>query len=300
MGIRVLKEADGIALEGFLRRHAESSMFLLSNLRRAGVDFTDRRFAGAYYASFSENGMNGVIAHYWNGNLVVQAPNKTALEALCAAIRNEHTRPVAGVLGPDTQARRLLTEFGLDGEAFVTNRCEGLYALHLTTLATPPHPDAGTFEIKAASAIDRSLLFQWLKAYDIEALGSSDDADLDARMADRVLWLTDKTADCWALVADGQPVCLCGFNARLPDMVQIGPVWTPPEHRGRHYARHLLARVLETARADGVAKAILFTDNPAAITTYEAIGFRRFGDYRLAMLQRPVDSRTNQGQAAPS
>jgi uncharacterized protein len=77
------------------------------------------------------------------------------------------------------------------------------------------------------------------------------------------------------------------FNARLPDVVQVGGVYTPPEHRRRGAARAVVAGMLRGARdEEGVGRAILFTgdDNVAAQTAYRAIGFTAVGEYGLVLL----------------
>ena len=75
------------------------------------------------------------------------------------------------------------------------------------------------------------------------------------------------------------------FNARLPDVVQLGGIFTRPEDRGRGYARRLVAGMLQHARADGAPRAVLFTgqDNLAAQRAYEAIGFEPIGLYGLVL-----------------
>jgi hypothetical protein len=45
---------------------------------------------------------------------------------------------------------------------------------------------------------------------------------------------------------------------------------------------------LNELKKQGAAKALLFTDNPAAIKAYEAIGFMMIRHYRLALLKRAV------------
>ena len=62
------------------------------------------------------------------------------------------------------------------------------------------------------------------------------------------------------------------FNARLPDIAQVGGVWTPPHARGRGYARCVVAGSLLHARTQGVSRALLFTmeSNVAAMRAYEA------------------------------
>jgi predicted GNAT family acetyltransferase len=45
-----------------------------------------------------------------------------------------------------------------------------------------------------------------------------------------------------------------------------------------------VAASLVAARNRGASRAILFTNNPSAVRTYEAVGFRRVGDYALVLL----------------
>ena len=86
----------------------------------------------------------------------------------------------------------------------------------------------------------------------------------------------------------GIPVSCCSFNARLPDMVQIGGVFTPSQHRQRGYARAVVAGALLEARRQGVAAAILFTGsgNEAAQRAYLGIGFEAVGDYAITLFAR--------------
>jgi uncharacterized protein len=88
------------------------------------------------------------------------------------------------------------------------------------------------------------------------------------------------------LVDGTTPVAYSGSNAMLPDVVQIGGVWTPPERRGRGYARCVVAGSLVAARKQGVARAVLFADpaNAAARAAYLSIGFVIVGDYGLVLL----------------
>ncbi len=74
--------------------------------------------------------------------------------------------------------------------------------------------------------------------------------------------------------------------AALPDMVQIGGVWTPPPLRGLGYGRCVVAGALLAARRAGVTRAVLFTDddNHGARRAYAAIGFDLVGDYGLVLL----------------
>ena len=81
----------------------------------------------------------------------------------------------------------------------------------------------------------------------------------------------------------GQPVGMSGFNARLPDIVQIGAVFTPKPLRGQGYARRAVALQLDRARSGGVTRAVLFAASSAAAAAYRAIGFQRAGSYALVL-----------------
>ena len=76
---------------------------------------------------------------------------------------------------------------------------------------------------------------------------------------------------------------MTGFNAVLPEHVQVGGVYTPPEGRNRGYARRAVAIHLAEARASGVRHAVLFAASAAAARAYEAIGFQRDGSFALAL-----------------
>ena len=89
------------------------------------------------------------------------------------------------------------------------------------------------------------------------------------------------------LEVDGKPVSSTSFNAVIAEAVQVGGVYTPPQWRGRGYARTAVAASLLAVRAKGSQKAILFTgdDNIAAIKTYRALGFRLVDDFRLTLFK---------------
>lgn len=59
----------------------------------------------------------------------------------------------------------------------------------------------------------------------------------------------------------GQAACMTGFNAQLPDIVQVGGACTSPESRGRGLAKRAVALHLAGARDRGVGKATLFSAN---------------------------------------
>lgn len=281
--IRLLVQSDEPRVSSFLAVHADTSMFLRSNIFRSGLEYRDAAYHGQYFGACGPDGeILGVIAHFWNGNIMLQAPDRYIRSALVACLAAEIERPICGILGAPEQAEAVIEAFGLRREAFALHADDDLYALALSDLVASANPGL----LVPALELDQDVLFSWLKAYNIEALGADDDEDLDTRLR-REVDRGKASADRWVLVVDGYPVALSGFNARLPDVVQVGPVWTPPQFRNRGYARRVVAATLERARAEGVSRSILFTNNPSAAKAYEAIGFRKSGQYRLALLSKP-------------
>ena len=76
---------------------------------------------------------------------------------------------------------------------------------------------------------------------------------------------------------DGGPVSLAGYGGTTPSGSRIGPVYTPPEHRGRGYGSAVTAAVTRDRLAAGRRFCFLYTDlsNPTSNKIYEAIGYRR-------------------------
>jgi len=137
----------------------------------------------------------------------------------------------------------------------------------------PPRPD------------ERTTLHEWGFAYDRETLGAPDTAESRRRAADFMDMRID-AANAWVAVdREGALLSFSSFNATLPDIVQLGGLYTPPELRGRGYAKASVARSLLVARERGATRAVLFTSNPSAARTYEALGFERMGDYALVLFE---------------
>lgn len=286
MNIRLLKSQDAKVLEEYLAPHKAECMFICSNLKAAGIDYKGIDFEGEYFGYFNTNDqLQGVIVHYWNGNVMMHTRDHDVLENLILHLKKNISRPIAGILGPNIQAEHVIKKLGLSGRKFGINSNEGLYEINLEALNELHMLE--NMKVVSAQDVPKSILIEWMKSYDIEALGVPDSSDIDAKIEED-LNRRLKHNDSWVLLLDETPIALSAFNARLTDMVQVGPVWTPPEHRNKGYARLLLAYTLYQEKLKGTKQAILFTDNPAAIKAYLAIGFKKIGNYRLALLEKPI------------
>lgn len=280
-----LKPEDQDDLEYFLNHYPETSMFMRSNLRAAGLTYSGKNFEGEYIG-YKTDTLEGVIVHYWNGNVMMQAPDKNVLQALCEQFIKQCTRPVAGVLGDDHQAQFVIHTLDLNNEYFAVNYSEKLYQLKISNMSIPVIPADAT--LLEARKCDESVLYSWFEGYYIEALGADPKNKNFPEQIHQAVTETKEGQNRWILTVNREPVSLCGFNSELPDMVQLGPVWTPPEFRNKGYARQIVALCLQQAMALGVNTALLFTNNPPACRAYEAIGFKHIGAYRLAICKSPI------------
>lgn len=294
MNIRLLTAQDTKKLEEYLAPHKTECMFICSNMSTAGIEYTGADYQGEYFGYFNHTNipieqLQGIIVHYWNGNIMMHTSHHAILERLTGYLKNNIKRPVAGVLGPNMQAESVIQILALPSDCFSINSNEGLYEINLATL--DKHTMPSHFDVIPAKDIPKDVLIKWMKNYEIEALSAPDNDDLEKKVEENWSRRLQKN-DGWILLSKGTPVSLSAFNARLEDMVQIGPVWTPQEHRNQGFARLLLAHTLHQEQQKGIKKAILFTNNPAAIKAYLAIGFQKIGDYRLALLDQPICKKT--------
>jgi uncharacterized protein len=284
---RILREQDRPELEAFLLKHSDGSMILRGNLHVAGVVDEGKRFQGPYAGAFDDAGeLRAVAAHYRIGNVLAAADTEPALDVAVRATVAASQRPVKGIIGLRALVWRIRGLLGMDAAPVQTDKDEGLYALDLARLQLPALLSEPEVELRAVTPADRDLLVAWFRAYDIEALFDSDSPELTAQAERRFEGYLADGLRC-LLTHRGAPCATSGFNALVPDSVQVGGVYTPPPYRSRGYARAVVGGTLLDARERGVRRAILFTgeENVPAITAYRALGFERIGDFNITLFR---------------
>jgi len=215
-------------------------------------------------------------------NLALGDPvSATALSALLAAVLEDEPA-LPGVLGNEPYAQEAATTLAAaNGRRVEVTTRMGVF--ELTEVVSPSRASGAA---RPASAGDRELLLAWLEAFTIEAIAEPAvhlerlELSLDSRWSppEGGLWFWDD---------GGEPVSLAGFGAPTPTGIRIGPVYTPPEHRRRGYARALVADLSAEMLRRGCRACFLYTDlsNPTSNRIYAEIGYRRVGDaieYRFA------------------
>lgn len=210
-------------------------------------------------------------------NLVLADPvSGDALDAVLRAVLDDEDE-LPGVVGnePVVEGAAAALAQGLGRSAELTLR-QGLF--ELTDVRPVQRPSGAA---RAATPADRELVRAWNEAFLLEAV-----PEPEAHLA----WL-DRTVDArlegtaggiWLWEDGAAPVCLSGFGGRTPTGIRVGPVYTPPDLRGRGYATALVADLSGWLLERGHRACFLYTDlsNPTSNAIYERIGYRRVTDAR--------------------
>jgi GNAT superfamily N-acetyltransferase len=168
---------------------------------------------------------------------------------------------------------------GVSGEATTTARFAGHWTERTQCGAIPtqgqriyeveavltPRPAPG--KVRAVTPDDLDLAVAWVRAFQRDIGETSrDDGDIVAqRLEAGHLWIWD----------DDEPVALAGVFEAVEGVARIGPVYTPPDRRGRGYASALVGEVSDAVLTRG-QRCILYTDleNPTSNSIYRALGYR--------------------------
>jgi predicted GNAT family acetyltransferase len=207
--------------------------------------------------------------------LVLAQPNDgSALRAIADAIEDD----LPGVVGAVPEVDELAAHWaGRRGARTTTLVEQRIYAL---TRLVPPSPIAGATRI--ATGEDRALVLDWMRAFAAEVLhgGEDDEGRLERSVAARLAGDADTGVGLWTV--DGEPVSLAGWGGPTPNGIRIGPVYTPPELRGRGYGSAVTAAVTERALDRGRRFCFLYTDlaNPTSNAIYRRLGYEPVCDSR--------------------
>lgn len=147
----------------------------------------------------------------------------------------------------------------------------------LDTVAPPP-------PIEGISRQARSEEFEQLVelrlAFELEAIGRVDDPSMARRSTEWRVREQSPRFGLWVHELDDRLVSISGHSGATPNGIRIGPVYTPPEHRGRGYASNLVAAESQWLLDHGHSYCFLYTDlaNPTSNSIYKRIGYRQIAE----------------------
>jgi RimJ/RimL family protein N-acetyltransferase len=208
---------------------------------------------------------------------LTRMPEEAAVELARLAL--ERGDPVDGVNGALPSAAVCAAEIGRR-TGRVVRVVEHVRLFELGELVRPPAWPAG--RLRRATEQDLALALAWYGAFGAaaaEQAGRSephtgpeeDEASMRRRIDEGRVFLWER--------GDGKVVHLTGANPPSFGVARIGPVYTPPEHRGRGYAAAAVHEVSRQIRDSG-ARACLFTDqaNPVSNALYQRLGYVAVAD----------------------
>lgn len=196
-----------------------------------------------------------------------------AVDALLDDVRGTELN---GVFGPAAAAELFALRWRevADVEAWVA-LSERIYE------ATEAFPPAGVPGVYRAYALrDHDVAAAWMDAFVDEALAAAPRARQDDGAAFVARRVDDPDGGIVMWEVDGAPVSIAGFGSPTPNGIRVGPVYTPPELRGRGYASALVGELTARLLAGGRRFCFLFTDlaNPTSNSIYQRVGYRPVAD----------------------
>lgn len=139
---------------------------------------------------------------------------------------------------------------------------------------TTPSTDG---QCRLATEADLPLLVSWRIDFQLEAIGRERNPGDSEPLLRRTMAMGDGMP-LWEV--DGKAVAWANVSAPIARMSRIGPVYTPPAHRGHGYGSAVTAAASQWAVDAGAEHVLLFTDlaNPTSNSIYQKIGFRQVYD----------------------
>lgn len=197
------------------------------------------------------------------------APGEDIAAALAGDLRAVYGDALPGVIGPKPESAAIAAAWQrATGQAARQSMAERIYQLD----AVIPAADVPGV-LRRATEADRPLLVSWLNAFADEAMAPGETMDAATWVMGA---LTSPTRGVFLWEVAGRPVSLVAYGNPTPRGVRIGPVYTPPELRGRGYASAAVAALSQRLLDEGRQFCFLFTDlaNPTSNKIYQQVGYR--------------------------
>ncbi|HEV2458612.1 MAG TPA: GNAT family N-acetyltransferase [Ktedonobacterales bacterium] len=261
-------------VEPFLMRH-EAAHCLLLGICSTLLHQPETEHADVYMATVEREGEVVLAAMRtlpFHPVLSLPAEDAHTAETLAPLIQDLRAvyGQLSGIHGPAALSWAFAEQWhGTTGQDFHPFQRERIYQLE-TVIPVAGVPGS----TRRATPDDRGVIERWLAAFNDEALPASAPRDDPAEWVSRLFTTPSRAAYLW--VDNGAPVSLAGYGNPTPNGMRIGPVYTPPERRGRGYASACVAAMSQLLLDAGRRFCFLFTDlaNPTSNAIYQRIGYR--------------------------
>ncbi len=183
----------------------------------------------------------------------------------------QHQKSLPGVLSLVAEAQAFVSAWGTLTQQ--SHKVTLDLRVHQLQAVQPVAKAAGY--LRQAIECDRDFLVQWNHDFMMEVFGTLEE-DPEKTTEHQI---HRGVAYLWQ---DQVPVSLACGRPSTPNGVTIGPVYTPPEYRGKGYATACVAALSQHLLEQGYRSCFLFTDlaNPTSNHIYQMIGYQPVTDWR--------------------
>ena len=267
-------------VRAFLEDHADTSMFLLGNLKAIGPRLGTALNSGDFKFIEEDGRVRAVFCLTRRTTILAEAGGRTEFAPVIVAACQAEPIPIGGVLG-EWKLAEAIWSILQKGSGFkeVYAAKEVLQACDLNQIA----PSSATSHVRLLRADDfdqwhqLNLAFCAEEGLPVQGTQAERQAQF-GRNTEARLW--------WGCFEDGCLLSMAGLNAVYEQLGQVGGVYTVPEHRRRGLSRATMNALLtDSVKVHGLKRLILFTGehNHAAQHLYDTLGFSRIGDFALLM-----------------
>ena len=205
--------------------------------------------------------------------LIVSAGPRDALGILAADLADRRPAP-PGVVGPAEAAERFADVWREVTGAAVTP------AVDMTLLAArhAVAPVAAPGRLRAAGDADAAWVGDAFVDFAVAIRASR--AERDDGRETAAAYMRRGQVFLWEV--GGAPMSMACANPMPPDGARVGPVYTPPNARGKGYASACVAALTLRLLGGGGRWCAIFADavNPSTNAIYMRLGYKVYGTYR--------------------
>jgi len=288
---RLLEEGDKGILNVFLKPHTPY-VFSPREMLREGLRFDGRAHTADFFGAFEENNIIGILTHSWLGSVQVFAVNPAAIPELAKAFQDHRAsqpRAIECFLGPWKNVEFFLSCCGVNAQSLLHEgkKKSRLLSLDLAQLKFPKARGNSDVIVRRARADDLEYLAKGRHDFFVEVNGAEAGQETFDKARNEMFRRIEER-NIFVLEEKDRLISFCGVGGNVDGWTEVGPVWTPPEKRGRGYAKAIVSGALDMARREGLKHAVLFVIRPDAEKVYRDVGFAEIGEWYFDFLKKPV------------
>lgn len=270
--LRRLGHGEMQQIESYLRAHAQENILVLSDLIDANSPehrWDDPLSCIGYR---TEEGVIAAQAFYRYGRWFPHYVDESALDAMIEDVVSRRVRWILGV-------RRIVDPIieRLKCLGFVLEYDEKDYLYYTDADMLCPHPLSG---VRRATPQDVDAIAQMRFAFEREYFCTA------AARINRswCAYVAERYVERGTFVAEreGRIASMVAIEATIPELSQIGAVYTRREYRNLGLARGVVSAICkEELRHKERVTLTVKVDNAPALKAYTDLGFRHLDDYRM-------------------